>query len=140
MYNCAEQYMMAKKAELFGDESMKKRIMQETDPKSHQQLGRRVNNFVGTVWDANCQAFVLQANIAKFSQDEHLKLLLRNTGNKTLVEASPKDKIWGIGLSYDDPDAKVPSKWKGLNLLGKALMEARKIIAEQENNATAQKS
>jgi len=132
-YVCAEQYMMAKKAVLFGDTSMHNRIMRETDPAKHQQLGRRVANFVADVWNANCRQIVFQASVAKFSQNEHLQQLLLGTGDKILVEASPKDKIWGIGLDRDNPDALHPSKWKGTNFLGEALMQARKIIVEQSS-------
>lgn len=128
--------MMAKKAELFGDEDMKKKIMAEHDPAVHQKHGRHVKNFVSATWDANCLKIVKEASYAKFSQDERLKKQILETGNKTLVEASPKDKIWGIGLAPDDPNARDRSKWQGTNLLGVALMDARKRIMEEEATKT----
>jgi len=70
----------------------------------------------------------VRGNIAKFSQNEHLKQVLIGTGQRRLVEASPLDKIWGIGLATDHPDAYMIERWQGLNLLGDALEIVRKII------------
>ena len=68
---------------------------------------------------------VVKGNLLKFSQNEHLKEFLVNTGNRILVEASPTDRIWGIGMQQGEPGIEAPKKWNGLNLLGFALMEVR---------------
>eukprot|EP01124_Arcella_intermedia_P020801 TRINITY_DN28326_c0_g1_i1.p1 TRINITY_DN28326_c0_g1~~TRINITY_DN28326_c0_g1_i1.p1 ORF type:complete len:166 (-),score=52.01 TRINITY_DN28326_c0_g1_i1:5-502(-) len=130
-YGCAEQYMMAKKAELFGDQEMRKRLMREEDPAVMKKLGRRVKNFDEQVWEKNCEEIVRAASYAKFSQNDKLKAHLMNTGSKILAEASPKDTVWGIGMEASHPDARVKAKWKGTNKLGEALMYARGRIAEE---------
>ena len=89
-----------------------------------------MKNFDPKLWEKHGFDIVCRANIAKFSQDDELKEFLLNTGNKVLVEASPMDKIWGIGLAENDPKALNPLTWEGQNLLGFALMEARKQILE----------
>ncbi|MDJ0633261.1 MAG: NADAR family protein [Xenococcaceae cyanobacterium MO_188.B29] len=71
---------------------------------------------------------VVKGNLAKFSQKEALKEFLLNTKERILVEASPRDRIWGIGLGQNNPDAANPYQWQGLNLLGFALMEVRDIL------------
>lgn len=123
-FNCCEQYMMYHKAMLFGDTDTAKRIMEATHPKDQKALGRLVSNFNPKLWDTHNMKIVTMGNIYKFSQNEHYKARLMqvfNDGNY-FVEASPYDKIWGIGISVDD--AKQGVKWKGDNLLGKALTSA----------------
>ncbi|MFM7927100.1 MAG: NADAR family protein, partial [Pirellula sp.] len=88
-------------------------------------LGRKVRGFKDEVWVANARRIVTEGNIAKFSQNEGLKSFLLATGTKVLVEASPYDRIWGIGLGAEDPKAKHPTTWQGENLLGFALMDVR---------------
>ena len=102
-YNCAEQYMMAEKARIFGDEEAWQQIMASYDPMTIKKLGRKVRNFNAHVWKKNCQKIVMIGNLAKFSQIPGLKEYLLGTGDKILVEASPKDTIWGIGLAEDAP-------------------------------------
>ena len=131
-YSTAEQYMMAMKAELFGDEEVKRQIMEAQSPKQYKSLGRKVSNFDDAVWKQNRFEIVKQGNIAKFSQNPDLKAFLLKTGDSVLVEASPYDGIWGVRLSRNDPMIQDPNNWKGLNLLGFALMEARDMIREAE--------
>lgn len=124
-YFNTEQYMMAEKARLFNDEESWKNIYFETDPKIIKKLGRTVKNFDSDLWDSKKYDIVVEGNYRKFSQNNRLKNYLLGTNNSILVEASPYDKIWGVGLSEHNHNIKDPSKWKGLNLLGKALMEVR---------------
>lgn len=123
-YNCAEQYMMAMKAVFFEDSETLTAIMESMNPRDQKALGRQVRNFDATRWNAVSKDFVFKANIAKFS-DERLKQVLLNTGDKEIVEASPYDKIWGIGMSETDPDRFDKSKWRGTNWLGEVLMQVR---------------
>ena len=116
-YLCAEQYMMAEKARLFDDAKMLKNIMRTTSPKEMKAFGRAIHNFEKDVWDVNCVQIVKDAANAKFSQNPELLAYLLGTKNCILVEASPMDKIWGIGMGKDNPDSKNPLKWRGLNLL-----------------------
>lgn len=127
-YKNTEQYMMAQKAKLFGDDEILNKILRTADPKEIKALGRLVKGYQESVWLEHRFNIVVQGNLAKFSQNEDLKQFLLNTGERVLVEASPVDKIWGIGLSADDEKAEKPLQWKGLNLLGFALMEVRKQL------------
>ena len=127
-YNCAEQYMMAEKARIFNDEPIREQIMHETDQMTIKKLGRRVTGFVGAIWEGERYDVVFKGNEAKFSQNPHLREFLMSTGNKILVEASPKDTIWGIGLDEFNPDALDPRKWRGKNLLGFTLMDVRQWL------------
>ncbi len=124
-YNCAEQYMMAQKAKLFDDEEIYGQILLETDPKAIKRLGRLVKNYDDAVWSAKRFEVVVKGNMAKFSQNEALRKFLLGTGSRIIVEASPKDRLWGIGLDEFAKDAVDPTLWKGENLLGFALMEVR---------------
>ncbi len=126
-YKNAEQYMMAKKALLFCDKEIFNKIMNISDPHSVKKLGRKIKNFNEKVWNQNCENYVYEANMAKFSQNEDLKeFILSTTG--LLVEASPYDKIWGIGLSASDKRALNVETWKGLNKLGYILTKVRNDI------------
>ena len=129
-YHTAEQYMMAQKALLFNDNEIFHKIMSSKSPKEYKGLGRKIKNFSDSKWNENKYQIILKGNIAKFSQNEKLKVFLLNTGTKILVEASPYDKIWGIGLSADQENIKNPLTWNGENLLGFALMEVRDLISE----------
>ena len=129
-YNCTEQFMMAEKARLFHDEDALQKIMQAYDPMEQKKLGRRVQGYDDAVWKACCYDVVVRGNVAKFSQNLKLRDYLISTGEKILVEASPKDAVWGIGLDEYSPDAISPKRWPGTNLLGFALMEVRDIIRE----------
>lgn len=131
-YNCAEQFMMAEKARLFGDEEMLKKIMGTVYPKEMKAYGRAVQNFDKEKWDAACYEIVKQGNKAKFSQNPTLWAYLKETKNRILVEASPRDRIWGIGMGKSNPDAQDPLKWRGTNLLGFALTEVRDQLLQKE--------
>lgn len=127
-YKTAEHYMMAKKATLFGDAETLAKILAAETPDIAKTLGRKVRNFDAKLWEENAFAYVTQGNFLKFSQHEKLKEFLISTGNSVLVEASPNDKIWGIGLSENTTESRNPATWKGTNLLGFAIMEARDLI------------
>ncbi|MEM7343484.1 MAG: NADAR family protein [Chloroflexota bacterium] len=124
-YRTAEHYMMAEKARLFDDEVACTKILQAPHPNQAKKLGRTVQGFETEIWEAHRYKIVVQGNIAKFTQNESLKTFLLNTHKRVLVEASPVDPIWGIGLTADDPKAMDPEQWEGLNLLGFALMDVR---------------
>lgn len=128
-YVCAEQYMHAEKARLFGDDAMAERIMRSESPHEHKMMGARVTGFDGETWDARKVAIVTTGNFAKFNQNSGLRRRLLETGDAILAEANPKDFIWGIGLAIDDPAALEPANWQGQNLLGKVLMLVRHTLA-----------
>jgi ribA/ribD-fused uncharacterized protein len=117
--------MMAEKARTFNDMDAYQKIMNAETPKEMKALGRQVRNFDAFVWNKRAKQVVVQGNIHKFSQNDDLLKFLLSTGDKVLVEASPYDKIWGIGMSERDYGVDNPHNWKGMNWLGFALMEAR---------------
>ena len=127
VYNCAEQFMMAYKAKLFNDEESYKKILNTKKPKEQKRLGRMVKNFEINKWNKIAKEIVYKGNYDKFTQNEVLKLKLLNTTG-LLVEASPYDTIWGIGLSESDPDAKNSNKWRGKNWLGEILTKLREDL------------
>lgn len=130
-YSCAEQYMMAEKARMFGDNAMLDAILTATHPKEMKAFGRAVQHFDKVQWDSHCYEIVLRGNLEKFRQNPELLGFLLGTKNRILVEASPRDRIWGIGMGKQNPDAENPMKWRGTNLLGFALSEARdRLLAE----------
>jgi ribA/ribD-fused uncharacterized protein len=117
--------MMAEKARLFGDEACRAQIIDTASPADVKALGREVHGFDEERWVENRFEIAVRGNIAKFSQNPELRDWLVGTAPMVLVEASPVDTIWGIGLAADDKRASDPVKWRGLNLLGFALMKAR---------------
>ncbi|KJY02212.1 hypothetical protein TI39_contig78g00001 [Zymoseptoria brevis] len=121
----AEQCIMYLKAELFDDSEMMEKIIStpEKGPAEHKQMGRLVKNFNNDMWDALSLDIVANVNYNKFNQNEDLKKALMDTAGKTLVEASPADRIWGI--EYKEEDAIANMNTWGQNRLGKALMAAR---------------
>lgn len=133
-FETAEQFMMFAKAILFEDEELAKEIAVTTDPKKAKALGRRVKGFDQQIWDEQKESIVYTANFYKFSQNKELrKFLLSFPDDVEFVEASPYDRIWGIGLKASDPRAQDKSQWLGENLLGKALTKTRKrLIAVDE--------
>jgi len=127
-YATAEHYMMAGKARLFGDEAALERILRAPSPDAAKKLGRTVQGFDEQRWNEQRFELVVAGNAAKFGQHQDLRAFLLATGTRILVEASPVDRIWGIGLSRDDPRAERPQDWCGLNLLGFALMAVRQQL------------
>ena len=125
VYNCAEQYMMSQKARLFKDSETCEKIMLSSSPKEIKALGRMVKNFDAEVWATLSSGIVVKGNLHKFSQNKELLQFLLDTGSRILVEASPCDTIWGIGMSERDKGVQDPHNWKGTNFLGFALMEVR---------------
>ena len=117
-YNCCEQYMMHKKALTFSDYYIAEKILNEKNPKEQKALGRKVDGFNKSIWDSVCLGIVYKGNFAKFTQNEKLKAELLSTGNRILVEASPYDGIWGIGMGENSQVIENPLLWRGLNLLG----------------------
>ena len=128
-YASAEHWMMAGKARLFGDEQALARVLAATSPAQAKTFGRRVRGFDEDTWIRHRWELVVEGNAAKFGQDAALRAYLLATGARVLVEASPVDRVWGIGLAADDERAADPARWQGLNLLGFALMEARARLA-----------
>lgn len=124
----AEQFMMYAKALLFGDKETASLILKATTPREQQLLGRTVRGFDGTVWMLFREGIVFDANYARFSQNPEQRELLFATCGTTLVEASPHDQVWGIGLAADDPRALDRGQWRGLNLLGQALTRVREAL------------
>lgn len=129
IYLTAEHWMMAAKARLFGDREALSEILKAPDPILAKKLGRTVKNFNGKVWEANARRLVTDGNVAKFEQNAELKSFLLSTTGFVLVEASPVDSVWGIGLTADDERAQDPRTWQGQNLLGFALMDVREKLA-----------
>jgi ribA/ribD-fused uncharacterized protein len=123
-YQNTEQYMMAKKAELFKDDVVLNKIMKSSNSRQIRDLGRTIKNFDQSTWDKNKEKIMIDGLLLKFSQNADLGKLLLETGDKILVEASPFDKIWGTGCDADTI-VKNKYKWSGQNLLGKCLMIVR---------------
>lgn len=124
-YPTAEHFMMAEKAALFGDLETRAQVLQAPNPGAAKALGRQVRGFDDAVWSVERFSIVTRANEAKFAQNPELGRFLKQTGYRVLVEASPVDRIWGIGLAQDDERASNPNLWRGLNLLGFSLMRVR---------------
>jgi ribA/ribD-fused uncharacterized protein len=125
---CAEQYMMYGKAMLFGDQEVAGRILASASPKTHKALGRKVSGFDEKLWVRERERIVYEGNHAKFTQNAELLQKLLATAGTELVEASPTDRIWGVGLSEEDPRIQDPSQWRGQNLLGKVLTRLREDL------------
>ena len=134
-YNCAEQYMMSCKAALFEDDVALEAILDAEDPRTQKQLGREVEDFDLDVWQDDedngrprCWNIVWRGNMAKFSQNPHLLDDLLATGETSIAEASPYDRIWGIGLRASDPRAQNRENWEGSNWLGEVLESVRSFL------------
>mmetsp|Transcript_3962 Transcript_3962/g.9357 ORF Transcript_3962/g.9357 Transcript_3962/m.9357 type:complete len:226 (+) Transcript_3962:99-776(+) len=130
-FNCCEQYMMFHKARLMGDMDTAQDVMKTANPAQQKRLGRLVANFDADLWDKACDEVVYRGNLFKFAQNAELRAELLATGHRTLAEASPYDKIWGIGLAAENWSAWNPKLWKGANRLGKALMRVRAELIAQ---------
>ena len=124
-YPTTEHWMMAQKALLFNDQEIYQQIIAAKSPAEAKEWGRQVRQFEEAIWNAERSTIVVRGNAEKFGQNSDLQEFLLNTKERILVEASPVDSIWGIGLAADSEHAANPERWNGLNLLGFALMEAR---------------
>ncbi|MGW1197340.1 NADAR family protein [Streptomyces sp. NPDC002536] len=129
VYATAEHWMMAGKARLFGDAEAEAAALAAAHPKQAKDAGRSVRGFDEEQWRRHRFELVVQGSVHKFAQHPELRAYLLGTGDRVLVEASPPDRVWGIGLAADDERAQDPAQWRGLNLLGFALMEARQRLA-----------
>ncbi|MEL6349723.1 MAG: NADAR family protein [Myxococcota bacterium] len=136
-YSCAEQYMMAEKARLFGDDDTLAMIMQAEEPSVQKRLGRVVDGFDRDIWEEEedngmprCWNIVHRGNLAKFTQNPELAQILRETAPAYIVEASPEDCIWGVGLAEDDPAIQDSSNWRGTNWLGEVLTDVRELLPD----------
>lgn len=128
-YATAEHWMMAGKARLFGDERAEERVLSAAHPAEAKKAGRLVRGFDEAIWERERFRVVVEGSVHKFASDDALRAFLLGTGDRVLVEASPLDRVWGIGLAATDEAASDPERWRGLNLLGFALMEARAELA-----------
>ncbi|MEV6018002.1 MULTISPECIES: NADAR family protein [unclassified Streptomyces] len=127
-YATAEHWMMASKARLFGDAEAERQAVGAASPALAKKAGRLVRGFDETVWQRERFGIVVEGSVHKFAADPGLRAFLLGTGGRVLVEASPMDRIWGVGLAADDERALDPRRWRGANLLGFALMEARERL------------
>ncbi|ORT56179.1 hypothetical protein BKD26_28825 [Streptomyces sp. CB03238] len=127
-YATAEHWMMAAKARLFGDADAERQAIEAPNPALAKKAGRLVRGFDETIWKRERFGIVVAGSEHKFAADAELRAFLLSTGDRVLVEASPMDRVWGIGLAADDERAHDPARWRGLNLLGFALMQARATL------------
>lgn len=136
-FNRAEQFMMFGKAVFFEDFQNATEIMKSNNPKEQKALGRQTNNFNVDKWANVAKDIVYVGNYLKFTQDANLKSVLMKTVGSTLVEASPYDKIWGIGLAEDNPLALNRSTWQGKNWLGETITKVRDDLISGNKNDKA---
>jgi ribA/ribD-fused uncharacterized protein len=137
-YVTAEQYMMAEKARLFGDIEVRDAILATPNAREQKALGRQVRHFDADRWNAAARDIVYRGNRAKFLANPKLLEQLLATKGTTIVEASPDDSIWGIGLAEDDPGASDRTKWQGTNWLGEVLTRLRDdLIAQRSGGESA---
>lgn len=127
-YATAEHWMMASKARLFGDPEAERRAVAASSPAQAKKIGRLVRGFDDALWQRERFGIVVEGSFHKFAAHAELRTFLLGTGNRVLVEASPLDRVWGIGLAADDERAMDPARWRGPNLLGFALMAARERL------------
>jgi ribA/ribD-fused uncharacterized protein len=131
-YTCAEQFMMHQKALLFDDEATAEKILRAKHPREQKKLGREVSPFDKHRWDKVAREIVYQGSHAKFTQNQEMLEQLLGTQGTTLVEASPLDRIWGIGLAEDNPLALDRSTWNGTNWLGEVLTKLRDDLLQEQ--------
>ncbi|AOZ04200.1 GTP cyclohydrolase (plasmid) [Cupriavidus sp. USMAHM13] len=124
-FTSVEQFMMYAKAMLFGDRRAAAAILATDDPRTQKRIGRLVNGFQESVWLAKRESIVTVGCREKFRQNPRLAEELIATSGTVLVEASPYDRIWGVWLAWNDPRILDSSRWRGMNLLGNALMRVR---------------
>lgn len=129
-YSSVEQFMMAEKARFFGDLDALDEIMATHNPRKQKEIGRRVQNFDADAWMERCREVVYPGILAKFDQNPDLLAFLRESGDRVIAEASPYDRIWGIGLAPNDARATDQANWNGQNFLGELIMRARKELVK----------
>lgn len=129
-YATAEHWMMAGKARLFEDPEAERRVLAAGSPAQAKNIGRLVRRFDEAIWERERFGIVVEGSVHKFAADPRLREFLLGTGERVLVEVSPMDRVWGIGLTADDERATHPERWRGPNLLGFALMEARERLRD----------
>jgi ribA/ribD-fused uncharacterized protein len=127
-YGTAEHWMMAAKARLFSDPEAERAVLSARTPAEAKKAGRLVRGFDEAIWARERFRIVVEGSVHKFASSPALSSFLVGTGSRVLVEASPMDRVWGIGLAADDDRAQDPERWRGPNLLGFALMEAREQL------------
>lgn len=127
-YNCSEQYMMAEKARMFGDEETREKILACTHPRDQKDLGRKVKNFDSVKWSLKCKEIMYRGLYLKFTQNSDILNTMEQTRGTLLVEAAADDTVWGIGLGEDDPRIHDPRNWRGTNFLGEVLTKVRDDI------------
>ena len=130
-YPSAEHWMMAEKARVFHDDDARARILASASSKEAKEIGRQVRGFDSEAWAKVCVDVVVKGNLLKFGQHKELAAILEASGAQVLVEASPTDRVWGIGLAASDPLAQDPNSWRGQNLLGFALVDVRERLRQQ---------
>lgn len=128
----SEQAMMYEKAQLMGDTETAAKILKTPNPKAVKALGREVRFWNENLWETNRVRIMVKVCLAKFKSNSELTRQLLETGKRVIVEASPYDKIWGIGMRENDEGVENPKNWQGLNLLGVALMEVREILYKEQ--------
>ncbi len=131
VFGNTEQAFMWQKAMTFGDLDMAQKILETPDdPMGVKHMGRMVKGYDDTIWSSVREQVMLDVNLAKYSQNEYLKTMLLDTGSRIMVEASPVDRIWGVGLSENDPEILEETNWLGQNLLGHVLMAVRTSLTQ----------
>ena len=131
-YNCCEQYMMHQKALFFGDDEIAEKVMNTKNPSDQKALGRQIKGFNKERWDKVCLGIVYKGNHAKFTQNPELKEELLGTFDRLMVEASPYDQVWGIGLDENEPGINIAMNWKGQNLLGWAITMVKQELTFED--------
>lgn len=133
--NCGEQGMMAGKATFFGDTAVLKKIMEKSEPRDHKALGRDVTPFNEKTWKAINIPLVTMICYARGAQDDEVHDFVMASGDKSLVEGSAYDKIWGVGVDYADPRIENPANWLGEGRLTPAWEDARMLLREHGRTA-----
>ncbi|VTU42571.1 MULTISPECIES: NADAR family protein [unclassified Variovorax] len=136
-FNCSEQLMMYRKAELFGDATSMAAILVEPDPREQKALGRAVSGFVKPIWDAASEAVLFEGLFDKFTQVASAHGVLMASEEKLIIEASPTDRLYGVGLAAYDPRILDTETWRGANRLGYLLMRVRSAIRSAQRAAPA---
>lgn len=131
-FGCCEQYMMARKAILFGDMMAFEEILKSTNPSDQKAIGRRVQNFDLDIWNQNAREIVYEGNMLKFDQNPEMWEELDATGDKHIVEGAHYDSVWGVKLAWNDPLILDPANWRGTNWLGEVLMQVRADIRAEK--------